>query len=148
MPKPCKNYAEIAVGAGGVVLGGAAAVGGFFEAVLGLAGSPESGGVSWLAVTNGAANEAVGAIAVRDGLNLIDTGLDGVQRSSTLGGIGYAIGGERGQQIGDMANIGLAVRDFGVNGVKNGLGSTPTNYLNTALSTIVPDSMKSCQTVY
>ena len=131
-----------------MALGGAAAVGGWVEAMLGLAGTPETGAVSWAAVANGLANEAVGAIAVRDGLNLIDTGLSAVQYNSTLADVGSYLGGQRGQMIGDMANVALAVRDFGRTGVKNGFGSTLTNMVNTALAAIVPDSLRSCQTVY
>jgi RHS repeat-associated protein len=146
--RPCKNYVQIGVGAGGVALGGLAAIGGWMEGMLGVVGSPESGGISWGMVGNGLANEAVGAIAVRDGINLISSGMDGVQRNSTLADVGYYVAGERGQTVGDIANVALAVRDLGLNGPKNGFGSTLTNILNTAVSTIIPDSWRSCQTVY
>jgi hypothetical protein len=127
-----------------VALGLAAAVGGWVEAILGLAAAPETGDVSWPVVTNGLANETVGAIAVRDGLNLIDTGLHGVQHNSTLADLGGYFGGERGQEIGDFANAALVVRDFGRAGPKNGLGSTLVNFINTSLPAAV-ESLESCQ---
>jgi hypothetical protein len=82
------------------------AVGGAATAIAGVIGTPETGGVSLLAVSGGAANLTLGSAAVLDGGKLVYaafTGSGNVQ--STFGQIGQQYGGETGSRLGELANI-------------------------------------------
>jgi hypothetical protein len=141
---PCKNYWQIVGGFGGVLLGGAAVFGGAAEALLGLGGSES--GVSWGLVGQGFSNETLGVIAVRDGINLMQSGIDGVQRQSTLGAAGQYLGGGRGQDVGDLLNLGLSVKGLAdIAYLRNKHGAY---FVNVIASTIFPEYMHPCQTEY
>lgn len=143
--RSCTNYFQVGTGLLAMGLGAAQAVGGFVEGLIGLAGAPESFGATLLIGAKGVADVGLGAVAARDGLSLVQTGFDGVQRGSTLGDIGESVAGPNGRVVGDMANVGLGVKDLANaanKGSSNGIG---VNLINNAFSAIAPDSMKPCQ---
>ena len=86
------------------------------------------------------------SLTVKDGLSLIDTAFDGVQRPSTFAQVGQRFGGDTGATIGDMVNLGLGVKGLAdAGGRKIGQSAFSAELANTILSTILPDSLLPCQ---
>jgi hypothetical protein len=148
-PRHCINITQIAVGAAQTAAGIVQAFAGTAEGLAALAGAPETGGLSLAALANAFSNQAVGALAVVDGLALLNQGLTGGEDpGSTLGNIGESIGGDQGRLAGDSVNIGIAAvaagRGDSLLGIA-GKGASLANLALAGIAAVLPGLPNSCQ---
>jgi len=104
------RIAQGALGLAQAIAGTAQAVEGAGQTLFGVAGAPETGGVSLLAVPGGLLNLSLGSAAAFDGANLVYAAINGYGNpQSAFGQIGQTYGGEYGALAGEGVNLAGAV---------------------------------------
>ena len=145
-PQKCVNLIQIAAGALGGLLSAGQVVSGIGQTLLGLAGAPETLGGTLLIAGKGIYTVGTGAIAFNDSMNLIKTGLDGIDRPSTLGYFGQQAAGNFGGMAGDVTNDLLAIQGLATLANAGNINiAYAVNLINLELSKIAPGLTKVCQ---
>lgn len=100
----CIDKSKLLLGGAGALLGTAAFLGGAEIALVGGVGGKNPGAAAY-----GLGIATMGFTTFQDGVNMMRTSVDGVDRRSFFGNVGYVFGGQSGAQIGEAINTGLSM---------------------------------------
>ncbi len=109
--RPGVDWVLLGSGAFSTVGGIIEAAGGLALASIGLAAAPVPGVdiASLPLIAGGVIAEGKGVLDVSDGLKLMSSAIDGIERRSTLGNVGFVFAGERGAAVGEKLSTILSL---------------------------------------
>jgi len=108
------NWGQIVAGSVQTAAGLVQSTAGTVEVLAGIVGTPETGGVSLVAIAPGLANVGVGGLAIKDGTSLITQGITGEKTKVPCSATLVIISVERpGQIIGNIINAAIGVKSCG-----------------------------------